>query len=1137
MPSRDGVHWQPTTGRPYSREETTMSYDADMTSSTPTSRGDGRVVLAPQRLKALRLGRGLSQESLAEYCFERRLCVSIASIKRAETGKCILYRTARHLAAAYEVPMETLVSREALPPRSHADAAQAGGSASACLWESPRLAAELDADADAHSIVLLTLLHEGTLAPASRQDAEQLLGQFGGSLLATDDSPGRLAAVFGLPAAYRSDIARCVHCADRMVRRLGPACRGAIVTFGSWTTGQPTGTVGLDADRRCLPALAALAAAGSCTPAPVLVERAGAVALADHPEFAFEEGSDASAFSLLRRGSSNGSPRRRPFIGRYAQLQQFKALLDEAQATQCGQVVHVRGPAGIGKSRLVHEFTDIAFQWKFSCHEAAALDFGMEARATPWAELVRSLLGLPGAESPDEGDVLQLRLDQAGFGESHEMSLRALLGLPQRPACAALHDGLDHAVRRSRAIDALHGLILRAAVMKPVVLLIEDMHWADVPFIEILAALLASTRDAAVTWLTTSRHDGDPMDTRLRPHCADLPVTVFDLAPMRLAEAEGLALSYGATDSERRSKCIDRARGNPLLLTQLLCAAPGQSLPESLRHLVQSQLDRMPAADRRALRAASVIGQKFLLSMLREVIDNPDYRPEVPERANLLKPSIGDPCQFVHDLVMHCIYESIAPDQRRLLHGRLAELYRDRDATLWARHLERAEDLRAPEAFLRAMREQMASHAYETVIELAAEASRGRHAPADRHALEMLAADAASRSMRNRDAHAGYERARDCATTPQERLDASLSMAANLNVLDRTNEEEVLLDNLLPVARELGNHASLARLFYLKGNICFPRGEFTAGRQLHEHALRYARAAGAPELEARSLSGLGDSLYAAGRMGQAHAVFVDCLALCTAHNLPGVEASNLFMRGTTRIYLGRSDEALQDALESAALGRRVGNRRAEIVSYLTASWILLSAGRLEQASTCVEAGLEIARSMGAVRFEPFLTECLARLTFLEGRRALALTQITGACEAMERLKLQRFIGPWLLSTFALLSDDAAARRAALRRAEALLADRCVAHNFYRFQVAAAEIALLEADPERAMAHIVRLQSATADDPSDWVAHHVRMVAAFGRWLATPGDDTRVALRALHGQAGERGLALAMPRLDATLRGL
>eukprot|EP01034_Spumella_vulgaris_P039649 gene39649-48995_t len=73
---------------------------------------DGRVLLDATLLKRLRKTRGLSQEALADLCFQQQLCVSIASIKRAETGKIVLYRTARHLAQVFGVTLEQLAAEE-----------------------------------------------------------------------------------------------------------------------------------------------------------------------------------------------------------------------------------------------------------------------------------------------------------------------------------------------------------------------------------------------------------------------------------------------------------------------------------------------------------------------------------------------------------------------------------------------------------------------------------------------------------------------------------------------------------------------------------------------------------------------------------------------------------------------------------------------------------------------------------------------------------------------------------------------------------------------------------------------------------------------------------------------------------------
>lgn len=1088
----------------------TVDAVSNVEGGTPSS--DGRMALAPGRLKALRLRLGMSQEALAEHCIARRLCVSIASIKRAESGKSVLYRTARHLAAAYDVTLEELLPDH--PAAANGDEAPAGPPAA------PGEGTSADADEPStRSVVVLALTNADTLPACERDAAERLVAQFGGVPVS---APGAgWVAAFGMPRAYGSDTARCVACAVALSERLGATCGDLVVCPGEWGSGQ------LQLPR------AFAEAGGLAGSGRILVERTCSAMLMDQFDLDFQDGSRASSFAVLRREAPDTSLARRPLIARYAQLQQFKTILDDAHATQCGQVVHLRGVAGIGKSRLVREFGDIARQWGFACHEVAVVDFGADARSTAWGQLVRALLDFPAASDAEEAAMLSDRLRDARLGADLEMPLRALLGLPQRQESVAVYAAMEHSVRRRRSVEALQALLLRAAMNQPVAVVMEDIHWADAAFLELFAMLLSLTRDAAVTWITTSRYDGDPLDAHLRPHCDDQPLTVFDLSPLRPVEAEALALQHGGVDEAHRSLCIQRARGNALFLTQLLLA-PGHELPDSLRHLVQAQLDRLPAADRRALRAASAIGQQFPLWLLNEVLEDPEYRPDVPTRAHLLKPTVAGTGMFVHDLVMHCIYESIAPAQRRYLHRRLATLYRDRSTVLWARHLERAEDAEAPTAYLHAIREQLAAHGYESAIELADQCRRIAYADVDLHAVELLAAEAAARTMRNQDARAAYERARDAARTPRERVEAMLGLAGILNVLDQTDEEDELLDAALPLALEVGDAALLARLHYLKGNIRFPRGEVAAGRQLHEQALRYARSGRAHDLEARSLSGLGDSLYAQGRMGQAHAVFSDCLAICREHDLTSIEASNLFMRGTVRIYLGRTDEALADALDAAALGRRVGNRRAEIVSRLTATWVLLSMGRLAEARTEVEEGLRIARSMGAVRFEPFLTESLARLSFLEGRHALAVTQITEACEAMERLKLQSFIGPWLLGTMALLSDDATVRRGALDRGAELLAQGGVGHNRYRFHVAAAEIALLEGNAARAVQEIEHLRASTAEDPCEWVDHHQRVVHAYGHWLANPGESARAALTALHRDAVARGHSMATPRLHQAL---
>jgi hypothetical protein len=187
-----------------------------------------------------------------------------------------------------------------------------------------------------------------------------------------------------------------------------------------------------------------------------------------------------------------------------------------------------------------------------------------------------------------------------------------------------------------------------------------------------------------VVWILSSRPDDDPLDRLVRPRCAELPLTVFDLAPLRPIEAETLALQFDQIQPGYRQQCVERARGNPLFLTQMLLSGEARSVPDSLKRLVQSQLDRLTPEDRRALRAASAIGQRFTLALLRELLQSPGYQPAGPQASHLVRQVEPGVCMFVHDLVMQCIYEAMAPAQRDYLHKALADLYRTRDLTLCA---------------------------------------------------------------------------------------------------------------------------------------------------------------------------------------------------------------------------------------------------------------------------------------------------------------------------------------------------------------------------------------------------------------------------------------------------------------------
>jgi len=1095
-----------------------MSPDQFSPNANDFAPSDGRVLLDASLLKKLRKARGLSQEALAELCFHQQLCVSIASIKRAETGKVVLYRTARHLAQVYEVTLESLVAAGAGADTLPADVPQAiadFAAAYATLQPTPPLADE--------AVRYVVMLHiELSEAPDTRlqQEIGTHVLQFGGRVESVTGT--QLWAVFGLPRAYRSDAERAVRCALELNRTLlAHGGRAMAVRLARWEHGRPGRSDGALPDLRLPDAVR-----------PIRVPLFVSASLLPQLEgrFVFDAGPRRFpgyvAFSRPATGDAASLP---ALIGRYSETRQFKAVVEAMLEAQSGSLVYLRAMAGVGKSRLAQEFAEIARQDGMLCHSCEVADAGADNWRAPLEQLARSLFRIDASTV----DVAQTIADTiAGLRLPNETAMfyRALCGVPLTQPQTALYDAMSHEVRERGLARALEVLVLRLAVNEPLQITVEDVHWGEPHFFDALASLLSATREAPVLWVLTSRVDDDPLESALRPQLYDMALTVFDLGPMSPREALALADQYNEVDAEFRRQCVERAQGNPLFLTQLL-ANPGDLLPDSLKHLIQARLDTLPAEHSRALRMASVLGNRFDLAQLRVALGDTEYTPPASGRNNLLRPAGAGRYAFVHDLVMHCIYDSIEGEQQQRMHAIAAELYREQDAVQCAQHLYRASDPGALDMMLTAIRGKLASHEYEAAMDLTRECNKADSTTFSSFPLALLRAHASAGMGQMPNARQYYQHAVMLAGRPEEKIDAVVGLATTLNILEELEEEERLLDETVPLAMSVGAEAALGKLLYLKGNIYFPRGDYSECRRYHEDAARYAQASDMAETRARALSGVGDSYYAQGRMRKANELFSECLSMCEEHSYLHIEAANRSALGSTRIYLGESEHAVADALASADIARKVGNRRAETFARMTAGWALVASGQSDAASEQVETGLELARSLGSARFETFLRESQARIAWQRGEREMAERQIRSVAEDVEKHKLQNFIGPWVMGTLALFSQDASTRKRALLKGASYFTRDCLAHNAYRFYLNAAEVALQDGDLVSAEFYAEQLAACGAAESCAWVEHHVQLIRDAAAWQTSPDDAIRARLMALRAQGTLYGFTEAAPLLN------
>jgi class 3 adenylate cyclase/tetratricopeptide (TPR) repeat protein len=791
------------------------------------------------------------------------------------------------------------------------------------------------------------------------------------------------------------------------------------------------------------------------------------------------------------------APKRRSetlFVGRRAEIHQFESVLATYHETETGQTVYVRGEAGIGKSRLVQAFAELAEKEGFACHSSLVLDFGVGRGQDAIRGLLRSLLAqndMP--EAVGSVDLAERILAEGLIDETHLVFLHDLLDLPRSDDMLAVYDAMDNDTRIRGKQDCLTTLVERLSARRPLMLMIEDVHWADALTLAYLAQLSALVSRARILLIMTSRTEGDPLDQAWRQAAGGPSLMTIDLAPLNRKEA--MVLARGFVDANRRLALtsIERAEGNPLFLEQLLrsTAADGEEdVPGSVQSIVLSRVDRLSASDKRALQAAAVLGQRFSPEILRYLMGDPDYRFDNLISHHLLR-QLGREFLFSHALIWESVYASILREARQKLHERAAEWFANRDPDLYAEHLERAQDPRAPAAYAQASALQARHFHFERAIGLCERGLALATDKADRYQLYMRKGEYLREMGRPGDSIAVYHSALDATDDDIERCQAWIGLAAGMRVTDEFDEALDNLDRAEAVAQANALDLELSQIHYYRGNLYFPLGNIEGCLQEHEKALDFAGRAAAPACEARALSGLGDAHYARGRMITALGYFRRCIALCRQQGFGRIEVGNQYMVAWGRVYINELAGALKEARSAVDAALRAGHQRAEMVALLTVGRILVEQGDLTAAEPQLERGLALADSLGAKRFKPFLMIYLARLRFAQhGPKPETEAMLREAYEISEQTGIS-FLGPWVLGTLALVSEDRKVSSDALAQGEALLRQDCVGHNYFAFYRAAMEVALRQQDWDEVERYAEALEAYTRPEPLPWTDYFRR----------------------------------------------
>jgi class 3 adenylate cyclase/tetratricopeptide (TPR) repeat protein len=842
-------------------------------------------------------------------------------------------------------------------------------------------------------------------------------------------------------------------------------------------------------------------------------------------------------YRLIAERANRGTASQ-PFVGRQAELRQFMGILEGCLESGRGQAVYVRGEVGVGKSRLVDEFRAIASKHGFACHKGLMLDFGAASGQDAIRSVVHGLLQLlPAAPEDVRREAVARALTDGSVDEPQVPFLNDLLDLPQPGELRPIYDAMDNETRNRCKRETVCRLLRYASVKRPVLVEIENIHWADRLTLAHLAALTATVGEIPALLIMTSHLEGDPLDQAWRAASQGSPLSTIDLAPLRADEALEVAVQYPDVSPQAAQRCVERAAGNPLFLVQLLRTveeyADG-SLPGSVQSLVLARVDRIPAEDRQAIQTASIFGQQFPTAGLQTLLGNPGYRCDRLVAHLLVRPE-GEGYLFANALIQEGVYGSLLIARRADLHRRAAEWYAAHDLPLRAEHLDRAKDAAAPRAFLDAAHDQAQSFRYERALTLA-ERGLGLDAePAVRFALACCVGELRRKLGRNPQSIEAYIEAERVAANDSERCHAWLGQVEGLRLIDRSQDALELLARAEKLAVGGQLTAELARLHYLRGNIYFPLGNLQGCLREHSAALKWAREAGTAEAEARALSGLGDAHYLSGRIKTAYDSFCRCVELCRQHDLHQVEVANLPMVGWMGIYIDPLGQVLQSAEIAAEIARKGSHYRAECQARSLVGYIQTEMGVFAEARQQLDLALALSQKLSAKRFEAHFLCDLARLAYAEGNHAEASKLVEQALTVCRDTGMS-YIGPTILACHARIAGSSEPARRLLEEGESILRKGCVSHNYLWFYRDAIDVSLDAGDWDNAERYAAALEDYTRAEPLPWSDFFI----ARGRMLATHGRGSRdealyATLRDLFNQAQRLGIRLGARRIEDALQ--
>ncbi len=675
---------------------------------------------------------------------------------------------------------------------------------------------------------------------------------------------------------------------------------------------------------------------------------------------------------------------RAELIGREEEMALLAGARERLEQGRRG-IICISGDPGAGKSRLVEEFKATLDRQRFQWMAIHAYGYTQRIPYWPWIDLMNRGWNIEEEDSPERVRE-KIELGVKGFIGKKEQVSRVVGSL--YALCSQEYEGISPELWKARLYEAARSYLSEFTTAKPTVICLEDLHWADQSFVELLRFILTDSTFPAL-FLCVYRPPFSVLTNEqlnaVQDSCQE--ITLRDLTPSEVQQVMESLLKTRRIPSELRQFIHEKTQGNPFYLEEVIHSLiesktlvwdneswkltkplSDSGISPTIQGVIAARLDRLNVESKRLLQEASVIGRSFLYTILERITQ---LRDDIQnclgglERLDLIQTKALQPeVEFVfkHALTQEVVYNGLLKKERQVVHERIGQameaLFRDR----------------LPEIY-----ETLAYHYKQTgaVGKAVDYLARSGEKSLRKYALE-------ESHQYFRDAYVLLTQNGDLTDTDQVLLiDLLIKWAFVYYYSGRYRDLQELLEAHLNLAEEVADPSRLGMVYAWLSFTYWHREKAPEACAYLLKALELGEKAKAPRVMGYACTWLTWTCIELGRLADAVAYGERAREICLAVDLDHYLFFNsLAGLAYAESLRGQWRKALEYGKTLVEFGEKHSNVRSMVMGYCFMGYSLTTAGDIAAAASCFEKAVRFSADPWYSQF-PRMALCHARVTYGE----------------------------------------------------------------------------------------------------------------------------------------------------------